>query len=149
MMTLKRPPPLCSSKSHQYDNYDKALYIVCSYHYSHKANLKAVLTCAPGLTNSPTSPSTHQERYFKVYLLQESDLELGKSKRALQSWHQWTGQYSRYYKRKQALHEIPNTWRHSMLTVFFKCNSLFVLLTLQIISQGQAEHDKLLKPLNY
>ena len=30
---------------------------------------------------------------------------------------------------------------HSMQRVFFRCNPLFVLLTLQIISQGQAEHD--------
>ena len=34
-------------------------------------------------TESPTFPSTHQQTPFKVYLLQESDLQLGKSKRAL------------------------------------------------------------------
>ena len=31
--------------------------------------------------------------------------------------------------------------RHSVQRVFFECNTLFVLLTLQIKYQGQAEHD--------
>ena len=37
----------------------------------------------PGWTNSPISPSTYQQRHLKVFLLQESDLQLGKFKRAL------------------------------------------------------------------
>ena len=37
----------------------------------------------PSRLNSRTSPSTQQERHFKVYLLQRSRLQLGKSKRAL------------------------------------------------------------------
>ena len=45
----------------------------------------------------------------------------------------------RYYKRRLALHEIE-TPRHSVQRVFFKCNTLFVLLTLQIIHHGQTEH---------
>ena len=36
----------------------------------------------------------------------------------------------------------PQPLRHSVQTVFFKCNNLFVLLTLQIIYQGQADHDR-------
>ena len=31
--------------------------------------------------------------------------------------------------------------RHSVQSVFFKSNTLFVLLTLQIKYQGQANHD--------
>ena len=46
MMTLKHPPPLCSFKSHKYESYDNALYIVFSYYQSHKADLKAILTCS-------------------------------------------------------------------------------------------------------
>ena len=41
MMILRFSPRFCSFKFHKYDNYDKALYIVSSYHYSNKANLKA------------------------------------------------------------------------------------------------------------
>ena len=35
----------------------------------------------------------------------------------------------------------PQPLRHSVQRVFFKCNTLFVMLTLQIKYQGQAEHD--------
>ena len=38
--------------------------------------------------------------------------------------------------------------RHSVQRIFFRCNSLFVPLTLQIIYQGHAEHDKPLEILN-
>ena len=34
-------------------------------------------------TESPTFPSTHQQTPFEVHLPRESDLQLGKSKRAL------------------------------------------------------------------
>ena len=32
MMTLKHTPVFCTSKSHKFDKYDKAPYIVSSYH---------------------------------------------------------------------------------------------------------------------
>ena len=35
----------------------------------------------------------------------------------------------------------PQPLRHSAQRVFFKCNTLFVLLILQINYQDQAEHD--------
>ena len=35
----------------------------------------------------------------------------------------------------------PQPLRHSVQRVFFKYNTLLVLLTLQIKYQGQAEHD--------
>ena len=38
--------------------------------------------------------------------------------------------------------------RHSVQSVFFKRNTLLVLLTLQIKYQDQANHDKPLKTLN-
>ena len=40
-------PCPCSSKCNKHDKYDKAPYIVFSYHQSYKANFKAVLTCSP------------------------------------------------------------------------------------------------------
>ena len=57
LLRLALPPPIddfyasptlfcsCLSKSHKYGNYDKAPYTDPFYHYSHKTNLKAVLTC--------------------------------------------------------------------------------------------------------
>ena len=68
MMTLKCPPSPCSSKPHKYDSYDHAPYIVSSYHYSHKINLKEVLTYPlpppPDWTNSlPLSQHTNKGMY--------------------------------------------------------------------------------------
>ena len=82
MMTLKHPTPFYSSKSHKFDKYDKAPYIVSCYYQSYKTNLKAVLSCFPQ-ANSLTSPTKHQQRYFKVYIFQESCLQLGKYEKTL------------------------------------------------------------------
>ena len=59
-----------------------------------------------------------------MYLLQEFDLQLGESKWALTGF---------------ALNFQP--LRHGVQRVFFKCNLLFVPLTLGLIYQGQIEHD--------
>ena len=83
----------------------------------------------PGWTNSPTSPSHTKKTSVQVYLLQESDLQIAKSKRA-PSRH-----LAKPYKQKKALHEIANL-QDSVQKVFFKCNTLFVPLTLQIKYQG-------------
>ena len=62
MMTLKRPPTFCSSKSHKYDNYDKAPDIVSSYHQSHKANLKVVLAYSPQAELTPPPLPQHTNK---------------------------------------------------------------------------------------
>ena len=49
---FQNDPHFCSSKSHKYDKPDKVSCIVSSYHYSHKANLKAVLICSPKVKSS-------------------------------------------------------------------------------------------------
>ena len=75
MNTLNISLPLCSSKPHNYDNYDKTPYVISSYLQLSQANFFATLfTFLLGWIN--TSSSTPQQTYF--YL--ESDPQLGKSK---------------------------------------------------------------------
>ena len=58
--------PLCSSNSHEYNNYDKP---ACNF-----SSTPSLFTC-PQAKGTPQvrSPSTHQRTPFKLYLLQESN----------------------------------------------------------------------------
>ena len=82
IMTLKLYPALCSFKSHKYDNYDKAPYIISSYHQSHKATLKAVLHLLPQTELTlPTFPQhTNKEILKCTYSMSLKQAKLGKTK---------------------------------------------------------------------
>ena len=45
-------------------------------------------------------------------------------------------------KKKTDLAGIPEPVRHIVQSVLFKSNTLFMLLTFQLIYQGEGEHDK-------
>ena len=70
-----------------------------------------------------------------MHLLQELDLQLRKPKSSV------IEAPCKILQLKKALHETPNPG-DTVCRVFFKSNTLFVLLTLQIKYQGQANHDK-------
>ena len=74
-MTLKHTPSLCPPppKSHKYGKYEKAPYIVSSYHQPHEENLEAVLTCYPQAELTPPTLPQHNNKEF--------DLQLGKSEK--------------------------------------------------------------------
>ena len=77
------------------------------------------------LTLPPFPQHTNKDN-FKVYLLHESELQLGKTK----------------ILQKKIGFEIPNPWGIVCSGCFSNAiYPLFMLLTLQIICQGQAEHD--------
>ena len=61
---------------------DKAPNTDPYYHYSHKANLKAVLTCHQAEL-TPHFSFAYQQKFVQVHLLQDPDLQLSKPKRAL------------------------------------------------------------------
>ena len=74
-----------------------------------------------------------------MHLLQESLLQLSKPKTAKELRNRGTLQ-DVAIKKKHCM-KSPQPLRHSVQSVFFKSNTLFVLLTLQIKYQGQANHD--------
>ena len=84
----------------------------------------------PGWTNSLNSPSHTNKTFVQVHLLQESDLKEFRNRGTLQD-----------ITIKKGIAWNPQLLRHSAQSVFFKRNTLFVLLTLQIKYQGQANHD--------
>ena len=72
-----------NTKSHKYGNYVKAPYIVSSFlTLVPQSKPQGSPHRLPGWTNSPISPSHTNKTFAQVYLLQDSDLQLGKSKRA-------------------------------------------------------------------
>ena len=74
------PTPRCFSTSHRFSNYDKTPYVVFFYPQSNKTNIFSGLFIFPQVrTHFPTSPSTHQQEPFKVYVLQQFELQPGKS----------------------------------------------------------------------
>ena len=89
-----------------------------------QSKLQGSLHMPPGSTNSPTSPSHTSKTFVQVYLLHESDLQIDKPKKAPSN---------------------PQPLRHSVQRICFKCNTLFMLLPLQIKYQGQDEHDTTFK----
>ena len=70
---ISPPLPLCSSKSHKYDYCDNAPYVVSSYPQPPQTNILGIFTC-PQAELAPHLSLTHQQVYFKVHLLQESNL---------------------------------------------------------------------------
>ena len=107
MMTLKppTPSPICSSKILIFRYYGKASHIFCSSCQTPHVSVFARLFtwCSQSLA---TSPSTQQQTPFKLYLLQESDQYLVKSKRSIKFKNKDQVTTKNMKKRRQTLHEI-------------------------------------------
>ena len=135
---LASPTPLCSclSKFHKCDNYDKVTYIVPSYHQSYKVNLKAVLTCHQNELTPPLFPRIPTNHLCKCTFSKGLTYNQANLKELCN---------------RGTLQDITNKNRHCMKSptpatqctrVFLKRNTLFVMLTLEIKYQRQAEHGK-------
>ena len=144
MMTLKppTPSPICSSKILIFRNYGKASHLFCSSCQSPHVNVFARLFnwCSQSLA---TSPSTQQQTPFKLYLLEEFDQYLVKSKRAIKCRN----------KEQVTTKNIKKEGRlcmKSLVPEAFCAKSIFqiqllLVLTFQIIYQYPKLHDKTFK----
>ena len=83
----------------------------------------------PGWINSPTFPSNTNKTFVQVYLLQESDPKLG-------NW----GTFQDVTNKNRHCMKFPTPKTHCA-EGSFRMQYLFVLLTLQIKYQGQADYD--------
>ena len=63
------PHPVCSSKSHKYNNYDKATYMVSPYCYFPQENLLTRLFTAPQLTLDYFRRAASLTRYYSLHLI--------------------------------------------------------------------------------
>ena len=85
-----------------------------------QSKLQGSLHMSPDSTNSPTSPSHINKTFVQVYLLHEFDLQIGKPKKAPSN---------------------PQSLRHSVQRICFKCNTLLLFYFTNKISRSRYFHN--------